>query len=149
VTASGVVLPLRLTHDSLARLVGAQRPTVSTALKSLQDAGEVTRRRDGAWVLLPESQERLRRLQERVAAVPGAIELIESPTTAQATAREHIARLQIAWEKNSASLMTLRRRMAELREGTKGLSGGVGRFRSNGDDGTDPPWPSDSGGTGP
>jgi CRP/FNR family transcriptional regulator, cyclic AMP receptor protein len=132
VTASGVVLPLRLTHDSLARLVGAQRPTVSTALKSLQDAGEVTRRRDGAWVLLPESQERLRRLQERVAAVRGAIELIESPNAEQVTAREHLARLQIAWEKNSASFMTLRKRMAELREETKGLSGGVRRFGSNG-----------------
>src|SRR5262249_23940297 len=57
VTAGGIVLPLRLTHDALARLVGAQRPTVSTALKSLHDAGEVTRRHDGAWVLLAESPE--------------------------------------------------------------------------------------------
>jgi CRP/FNR family transcriptional regulator, cyclic AMP receptor protein len=65
VTPAGVVLPLRLTHEALARLVGAQRPTVSTALKGLALSGEIVRRRDGAWVLRPESQDRLNRMAGR------------------------------------------------------------------------------------
>ena len=76
VTAGGVVLPLRLTHEALARLVGAQRPTVSTALKGLHDTGEVTRRGDGAWVLLPENPERLEGLHRRVGSRHAAIAVI-------------------------------------------------------------------------
>jgi CRP/FNR family transcriptional regulator, cyclic AMP receptor protein len=138
VTAAGVVLPLRLTHDSLARLVGAQRPTVSTALKSLQEAGEVTRRRDGAWVLLPESRERLQRLQQRVSDAKPAIELIQDPEGANGSMFEQLERLQVAWEQQSASVMLLRQRMAELRAETKGLTGGVREFRRTGANGKAP-----------
>ena len=136
VTPGGVVLPLRLTHDSLARLVGAQRPTVSTALKSLQDAGEVTRRRDGAWVLLPESQERLEKLQHRVADVRATIELIQDPDSERPAIRDQLERLQIAWEQQSAAVMVLRQRMAELRAETEKLAGELRRFRRNGVDRT-------------
>jgi CRP/FNR family transcriptional regulator, cyclic AMP receptor protein len=136
VTPAGVVLPLRLTHDSLARLVGAQRPTVSTALKSLQDAGEVTRRRDGAWVLLPESQERLDRLHERVARIQATIGLIDDPDRTPPTMRDQLERLQIAWEQQSASVRVLRQRMAELRAETEDLTDEVRRFRGNGVDRT-------------
>ena len=45
------VVPIRLTHAHLARLVGARRPTVTTALGSLQRAGAVTRLPDGSWEL--------------------------------------------------------------------------------------------------
>src|SRR5262249_13955877 len=120
VTSAGVVLPLRLTHDSLARLVGAQRPTVSTALKGLHDAGEITRRRDGAWVLLPESQERLQHLQDRVANARAAIELVRDPITLPDGLHAQLERLQLAWEQQSATVMVLRRRMAQLRAETKG-----------------------------
>jgi hypothetical protein len=136
VTPGGVVLPLRLTHDSLARLVGAQRPTVSTALKSLQDAREVTRRRDGAWVLLPESQERLEKLQQRVADVRATIELIQDPDSERPAIRDQLERLQIAWEQQSAAVMVLRQRMAELRAETEKLAGELRRFRRNGVDRT-------------
>ena len=136
VTPGGVVLPLRLTHDSLARLVGAQRPTVSTALKSLQEAGEVTRRRDGAWVLLPESQERLEKLQQRVGDVRATIELIQDPDSERPAIRDQLERLQIAWEQQSAAVMVLRQRMAELRAETEKLAGELGRFRRNGVDRT-------------
>jgi hypothetical protein len=136
VTPGGVVLPLRLTHDSLARLVGAQRPTVSTALKSLQDAGEVTRRRDGAWVLLPERQERLEKLQQRVGDVRATIELIQDPDSERPAIRDQLERLQIAWEQQSAAVMVLRQRMAELRAETEKLAGELRRFRRNGVDRT-------------
>lgn len=51
VTSQGVVVPLRLTHDAIGRLVGAKRPTVSLAVKLLDERGAVHRRADGAWLL--------------------------------------------------------------------------------------------------
>lgn len=51
ITPQGVIVPLRLTHDALGRLVGAKRPTVSLAVKSLEASGSVHRRADGAWLL--------------------------------------------------------------------------------------------------
>jgi CRP/FNR family transcriptional regulator, cyclic AMP receptor protein len=51
VTADGVLLPLRLSHRLLAQLVGARRPTVSTALAELARTGAVVRRADGSWLL--------------------------------------------------------------------------------------------------
>ena len=47
----GVVLELPLTHQVLGRLVGAQRPSVTTALSDLARRGILERRGDGAWVL--------------------------------------------------------------------------------------------------
>jgi hypothetical protein len=51
VTPQGVVLAVPLTHELLGRLVGARRPTVSLALKELDDAGHVHRLPDGEWQL--------------------------------------------------------------------------------------------------
>jgi CRP-like cAMP-binding protein len=55
VGASGVVVPLELTHTALGHLVGARRSTVTLALGELGRAGAVTRRDDGAWVLRADS----------------------------------------------------------------------------------------------
>jgi CRP/FNR family transcriptional regulator, cyclic AMP receptor protein len=49
--AEGVAVPLPLSHELLAQLVGAQRPSVSRALKDLERAGVVARRPDGSWWL--------------------------------------------------------------------------------------------------
>jgi hypothetical protein len=46
-----VIVPLALTHRILGQLVGARRPTVSTALSELADRGELVRRPDGSWLL--------------------------------------------------------------------------------------------------
>jgi hypothetical protein len=51
VSGDGVIVPLALTHRILGQLVGARRPTVSTALGELAERGELTRRFDGSWVL--------------------------------------------------------------------------------------------------
>jgi CRP/FNR family cyclic AMP-dependent transcriptional regulator len=51
VTQEGVVLSLTLSHRMLAQLVGARRPTVSTALAKLAEDGSVTRRSNGTWLL--------------------------------------------------------------------------------------------------
>jgi CRP-like cAMP-binding protein len=52
VTAEGTVVPLTLSHRILGELVGARRPTVSTALTDLDRRGAVARRDDGTWLLL-------------------------------------------------------------------------------------------------
>ena len=51
VAPTGVVIPLHLTHETLGRLIGARRPTVSLALKDLAGDGLLQRREDGAWLL--------------------------------------------------------------------------------------------------
>jgi CRP/FNR family transcriptional regulator, cyclic AMP receptor protein len=51
VTPDGVVLRLRLTHETLARLVGAQRPSVTTALRQLEDEGRLQRTPQREWLL--------------------------------------------------------------------------------------------------
>lgn len=54
-TTDGVVLPLPLTHDLLARLASMRRPTATAALHRLMDDGRLDRRADGCWVLPPAS----------------------------------------------------------------------------------------------
>jgi hypothetical protein len=53
-TMDGVRIPLTLSHRMLAQLVGARRPTVSTALGELSRAGELVRCPDGSWLLTGE-----------------------------------------------------------------------------------------------
>jgi CRP/FNR family transcriptional regulator, cyclic AMP receptor protein len=50
-TGEGVALPMTLSHRMLGQLVGARRPTVSTALSALAKQGELARRGDGTWLL--------------------------------------------------------------------------------------------------
>jgi CRP/FNR family cyclic AMP-dependent transcriptional regulator len=56
----GVVVPLPLSHQRLADLVGAQRQSVTTAMGGLQRSGAVSRRDDRDWVLHGEPPEELR-----------------------------------------------------------------------------------------
>jgi hypothetical protein len=50
-TRDGVALPMTLSHRMLGQLIGARRPTVSTALSELAKAHEIVRRDDGTWLL--------------------------------------------------------------------------------------------------
>ncbi|MFL5795732.1 MAG: helix-turn-helix domain-containing protein, partial [Actinomycetota bacterium] len=56
----GVVVPLPLNHQRLADLVGAHRPSVTTAMGELTRSGAVSRRDDGDWVLHGAPPEKLR-----------------------------------------------------------------------------------------
>lgn len=47
----GAVLPFRLSHQTLADLVGARRPTVTLALRGLTDRGLLERGSSGEWIL--------------------------------------------------------------------------------------------------
>jgi CRP/FNR family transcriptional regulator, cyclic AMP receptor protein len=51
VTPDGVAVPLVLSHRMLGQLVGARRPTITTALSQLTRGDEVIRRHDGTWLL--------------------------------------------------------------------------------------------------
>jgi CRP-like cAMP-binding protein len=50
----GAVLPFRLSHQTLADLVGARRPTVTLALRSLTEDGRLDRESSGEWRLTGE-----------------------------------------------------------------------------------------------
>jgi CRP-like cAMP-binding protein len=50
VTPEGVVVPVPLTHDMIGRLVGAHRPSVTSALGELQ-RNEIITRRENGWLL--------------------------------------------------------------------------------------------------
>ena len=51
VVPGGVLVNLRLPHRTLAGMVGARRPSVTTALGQLMTRGDIERRPDGSWLL--------------------------------------------------------------------------------------------------
>jgi CRP/FNR family transcriptional regulator, cyclic AMP receptor protein len=57
VLPDGVLVSLRLSHRTLAGMIGARRPSVTTALGQLMARGEIARRDDGAWKLLGQPPE--------------------------------------------------------------------------------------------
>jgi CRP/FNR family transcriptional regulator, cyclic AMP receptor protein len=77
VTPAGVVVPVAVPHRVLAQLVGARRPTVSSALSRLADGGQVVRAPEGGWLLTgapvgvpTEEAARIIRLRRRTAEPP-------------------------------------------------------------------------------
>lgn len=52
VTPQGISIPFRLTHEVLGEIVGAKRPSVTTALRRLASLGVVVRGQDGGYLLL-------------------------------------------------------------------------------------------------
>jgi CRP/FNR family transcriptional regulator, cyclic AMP receptor protein len=52
-----ISIPVPLTHDMLAKLVGATRPSVTTGLGRLASRGLLVRERDGVWLLSLDSRE--------------------------------------------------------------------------------------------
>jgi hypothetical protein len=65
----GIVVPLPLSHQRLADIVGAHRPSVTTAMGELNRAGAISRRESGDWVLHGAPPESLR--GHRLAAASG------------------------------------------------------------------------------
>ena len=62
----GIVLPFRLTHETLARLVGARRPSVTLAMGALKREGRLLRRPESHYVLLGEAPSWLDELDEEL-----------------------------------------------------------------------------------
>jgi CRP/FNR family transcriptional regulator, cyclic AMP receptor protein len=65
-TTDGIVVPLTLSHRLLAELVGARRPTVSTALTKLSRDAKLIRRSDDSWLLTDQPDETLAPVSARV-----------------------------------------------------------------------------------
>jgi len=138
-TPLGVVLPMRVTHEMLGRLVGAKRPTVSLAIKALEADGRVHRRPDGAWLLAEAWSATPERLDEEATGVrllreePAALRLTPPPREARlgpearADVRRRIermrhvhARVRHDVEDALARSTLTRERSAELRLRVKG-----------------------------
>jgi CRP/FNR family transcriptional regulator, cyclic AMP receptor protein len=64
-TREGVVLNIPLTHQRLAEILGAQRPSVSLALGRLRAEEHVLRVRGGAWLLCGEPPQILTSLERQ------------------------------------------------------------------------------------
>jgi CRP/FNR family transcriptional regulator, cyclic AMP receptor protein len=109
-TPEGVALPMTLSHRMLGQLIGARRPTVSTALSQLNKEGELSRRDDGTWLLtgapagIPEPDlERIipmrRRLLPRDVTLPAAATPTPvaqlGPTTPAALAPVHVRGVEL------------------------------------------------------
>jgi hypothetical protein len=60
VTPRGVHVRRRLTHEALGRLVGARRPSVTTAVGALAERGAIERLRDG-YLLFGDAEQAMRR----------------------------------------------------------------------------------------
>jgi CRP/FNR family transcriptional regulator, cyclic AMP receptor protein len=60
VSPDGIAVPLPLSHQRLADLVGAHRPSVTSAMGELVRSGAVSRREDGIWLLHDSPPEQLR-----------------------------------------------------------------------------------------
>lgn len=68
VTPEGTVIPLKLSHNDLAELIGSQRPSVSSRLAKLAAAGQVVRREDRTWLLCGDPPSEVRDMRARAQA---------------------------------------------------------------------------------
>jgi hypothetical protein len=130
VARDGIAVPLVLSHRLIGELVGARRPTISTALGELARDGQLVRREDGTWLLtgepiavpeLPVAEV----VRQRRRLMPSAVEE-RSPPEAPATApSERLAELQSSLEaareasrQHRENLDVLQAETAALRERT-------------------------------
>ena len=67
VTPQGIKIPLPLTHSLLALVVGARRPTVTSAVRSLARAGRLKPCPRSQWLLCGGPPEELREMHEHAA----------------------------------------------------------------------------------
>jgi hypothetical protein len=69
VTPEGTLVPLALTHSVLAKMSAARRPTITLALRALEESGCVRRRDDGTFVLTESAYRKIRELTRAVPSV--------------------------------------------------------------------------------
>jgi hypothetical protein len=140
-TPNGVAIPLTLSHRMLSQLVGARRPTVSTALGELARAGEVVRQDDGSWLLtgepvgepavknarlIPPRRRMLAALPDPPTAAPAAAPPVDTAARDEILARlqrvrRDCERIRGELTEGYATTAELCRRTAELRERRQAL----------------------------
>ncbi len=135
VARDGIAVPLVLSHRLIGELVGARRPTISTALGELARDGQLVRRDDGTWLLtgepvavpeLPVAEV----VRQRRRLMPSPVEDASPPEAPASAPSERLAALQSSLEAAreasrqhrenldvlQAETAALRQRTVELRE---------------------------------
>jgi CRP/FNR family transcriptional regulator, cyclic AMP receptor protein len=125
VRPDGIVLPVRLTHKAIARLVGARRPSVTTAIGTLERKGLVERRDDGTWLLRGTPPEMLRRFP--ATASPWRDTRTGAPALAQVDGDGEPGPVEIDHEADSLRVAQALARSAALRDASEAL---VARLRA-------------------
>lgn len=105
---AGIIVPLQLTHETLGRLIGARRPTVSLALKELGAEALLERRGDGSWLLRYGALDELGGDSATAAWAPAEARAVDAgPAVVAALADRHLSATDVAM---------LRARIARLSE---------------------------------
>lgn len=129
-TPEGVSLPMTLSHRMLGQLVGARRPTVSTALSMLSKQDQLHRRDDGTWLLTGEPVDMPRPQGERVvpirrhllpvasASSPGTIHHLadEAPEGHGADLRQTLRRVRAQFETSTGAMQQVMVTTSQLTE---------------------------------
>ena len=124
VTASGTVLPIALTHNTLGELIGARRPTVTLALKELSERGSLFRQ-DGEWLLLEPPPQgpvptRVRGEPQLTAAPPPRWAVMPGPATGDTdgarTADERVTAMSWLRESRDRQAAEVRSRLERARQ---------------------------------
>jgi CRP/FNR family cyclic AMP-dependent transcriptional regulator len=111
IAAPGVIVPMQLTHETLGRLIGARRPTVSLALKQMATEGLLERRKDGTWLLRYEAFGRL----GADAAIPAGWQPAEARPVAMPTADGQPGAARVPRTLSADDVHALRVRVDNLR----------------------------------
>jgi CRP/FNR family transcriptional regulator, cyclic AMP receptor protein len=140
VTPLGVVVPVTVPHRVLAQLVGARRPTVSSALGQLADRGQVVREPDGGWLLtgapvgIPtEEAARIIRLRRHTHHARGGAAATDGELREQLPVTGRIGELHAALTAVRAETRRRRQELAALTQQTRELTGRLRSGREQGD----------------
>jgi CRP/FNR family transcriptional regulator, cyclic AMP receptor protein len=119
VTAGGITVPLALPHRVIGELIGARRPTVSTALAELAAQNRIIRRDDNTWLLVgpaPAHSDAAELVRQRRRLIPDPRPELEAPPRPDLTvvpeASEH-GRIELERLRSELAGLTMRAR--ELR----------------------------------
>ena len=129
-TPEGIALPMTLSHRMLGQLVGARRPTVSTALSMLSKQDQLHRRDDGTWLLTGEPVDMPRPRGERVVPIrrhllpvasafsPGTVHHLEAevPEGHGADLRQTLRRVRAQFENSTGAMQEVMVTTSQLTE---------------------------------
>jgi CRP/FNR family transcriptional regulator, cyclic AMP receptor protein len=129
VARDGIAVPLVLSHRLIGELVGARRPTVSTALAELAREGQLIRRDDGTWLLTgepvdlpPEAAIEVIRQRRRLMPTPEEpVEQAPADAPSPMVAEARLEELRLAIDAARDTSEQHQRNFAELRAETLSL----------------------------
>jgi hypothetical protein len=130
----GFLVPVAVTHDALGLLIGARRPTVTSALSALRARGVLELQADRTWLLRPDDVPELTHSAPRVQPAPpplpppAEIGVNGEPLTTEDLSQrfaDQRARLAQVRKHHEAAVATMRDRADVLRVRTARLRTGL------------------------